>query len=314
VTATLPTPPPRLRGVARPVTHVAGAGALGIVAAVMGVPVALAGLFGGVLALLVGLALVSAVVALLGVGLDTATGPERDGSVARGITLGVLGTGTVAVLGLIALRQDVGDGLPVPLRYAAAALPFVAIAGLQWRGWLRIGTVAVLAVTAAVLGVPRGLEAAQENRAALIATEVGTTARPWVTQVDGLHALPPQTTGSGYLWTVYADEDETPVVHLLRMDDGVVLGGDPCTAAFYTPEGDFTVDACTTADGLTWLRSAEGYWQQLVRRVDGTWLGATARPGVPQELLDQALAHARPMTEDEYDAWLDEILPSPAGY
>lgn len=296
-------------------THLAGAGALGILAAVMGVPVALAGLFGGVLALLVGLALVSAVVSLLGVGLDTAAGPDRDGSVARGITLGVLGTATVAVLGLIALRLDVGDGLPVPLRYAAAALPFMAIAGLQWRGWLRIGTAVVLAGTAAVLGVPRGLEAAQENRASLIATEVGTTARPWVTQVDGLHALPPQTTGSGYLWTVYVDGDETPVVHLLRMpEEGVVLGGGPCTAAFYTPEGDFTLDACTTADGGTWLRSAAGYWQQLVRRVDGTWLGATARPGVPQDLLDQALAHARPMTEDEYDDWLDEILPSPAGY
>ena len=43
--------------------------------------------------------------------------------------------------------------------------------------------------------------------------EVGTTARPWVTQVDGLHARSPQTTGTGYLWSPYVDEDETPVVH-----------------------------------------------------------------------------------------------------
>jgi hypothetical protein len=30
---------------------------------------------------------------------------------------------------------------------------------------------------------------------------------------------------------------------------------------------------------------------------------------VPQPLLGQALAGARPMTEDEYEAWLDEVLP-----
>lgn len=38
------------------------------------------------------------------------------------------------------------------------------------------------------------------------------------------------------------------------------------------------------------------------------------QPGVPLELLDQALTHARPMTGAEYDDWLDEILTPAAGY
>jgi hypothetical protein len=35
----------------------------------------------------------------------------------------------------------------------------------------------------------------------------------------------------------------------------------------------------------------------------------TAPRDVPRALLDQALAGARPMSEDEYEAWLDEVLP-----
>jgi hypothetical protein len=32
---------------------------------------------------------------------------------------------------------------------------------------------------------------------------------------------------------------------------------------------------------------------------------------VPQRLLEEALRNARPMTDDEYGAWLDAILPAP---
>ena len=37
--------------------------------------------------------------------------------------------------------------------------------------------------------------------------------------IEGLHAGGPQETGSGYLWSVYLDEDGSPVVYLLRLPD-----------------------------------------------------------------------------------------------
>jgi hypothetical protein len=98
------------------------------------------------------------------------------------------------------------------------------------------------------------------------------------------------------------------------MAEELVPGGDPCAAPFYTPGGDFPITSCATDGGGTWRRVAEGYWQQLVRRVDGTWLGAIAAPDVPQRLLAEALDNARPMTDDEYDDWLDSVLPSPSGH
>jgi hypothetical protein len=230
------------------------------------------------------------------------------------VTLGLGGTLAVAVLAFVALQRDLGDGLPVPLRFAAAALPFMAIAGLQWPGAVRLVTAAVLGVTLLVVGVPRVVDASRENREALVTTEIGTTAHPWTTRVTGLHTRGPQETGSGYLWTTYLDEDETPVVHLLRMPDEAVPGGDPCTGGFYTPEGDFPVTTCGTDDGVTWRRAADRHWVQLVRRVDGTWLGATARPDVPESRLTEALDSARVMDDEDYEAWLDTRLPSSPGY
>jgi hypothetical protein len=318
VTQTLPVGTAQPRGpVVGPLTHMAGAGLLGIVGTFVGAPAVIAGLFGGWPAILGAVAVVTAVVAAAAVALDTAVGPDRGGragSIARGLTLGVGGSLTVAVLAFVGLYQDLDGILPVPLRYAAAALPFVAIAGLQWRGAVRISTAVVLVATAAVVGVPRALDTAQQHREADIVTEVGTTARPWVTRIEGLDARAPQTTGSGYLWSASVDDGGTPIVQLLRMPDEMVPDGDPCTGGFYTPEGDFPVTSCRTADGGTWLRSSDPYWQQLVRRVDGTWLGATAKPDVPESLLEEALRNARPMTDDEYDDWLDAVLPSPSGH
>ena len=272
----------------RPLAHLVGAGLLGILGAFVGAPVVIAGLFGGPGTFLAALAVVTTVISAAAVGLDSATGPDRDGragSIVRGVVLGVVGTGTVAVLAFTALRQDIVDGVPVVLRYAAAALPFVAIAGLQWRGLVRIVTAVVLVVTAAAVGIPQGQKAVQGHREAEIRTEVGTTARPWVTRVDGLESRAPQTTGSGYIWSSSADETGTPVVQLLRMPDDVVPDGDPCAGPFYTPEGDFPVTSCAGGDGGTWLRSSAPYWQQLCRQVDGTWLGATARPDFPEDVL-----------------------------
>ena len=75
--------------------------------------------------------------------------------------------------------------------------------------------------------------------------------------------------------------------------------------------GTFEATTCRTADGVTWRRTYGDSWQQLVRRVDGTWLGATARPDVPERLLEQALDSARPMSDDAYDDWLDAVLTVP---
>jgi hypothetical protein len=82
-----------------------------------------------------------------------------------------------------------------------------------------------------------------------------------------------------------------------------------CTAtALSTPEGDQPTTACTRVDGDRWLRSTD-LRQELLPRRDGVWVGVTTPRDVPQALLDQALAGARPTSEDEYEAWLDEVLP-----
>jgi hypothetical protein len=199
---------------------VALAGLLGIAAAVVGAPVIAASLFGGGTAFLLAVALVVAVVAAGAVALDLAVGPRQGGrgaSVVRGLVLGVLGSVAGVVIAFAAVRLDVAGGLPVPLRYAAAALPFGVLAALQWRGAVRIVTVVVLVAVGLVVGVPLVRDRAAQGREDVIVTEVGTTARPWVTEIDGLRGNAPQTTGSEYLATGYVAEDAAaPVVVLLR--------------------------------------------------------------------------------------------------
>jgi hypothetical protein len=311
-------PVPHTATVGRALRHILLAGGLGIVAALAGAPVVAASLFGGGTTFLIALTVVAAVISALAVALDRAVGPGRGGpggSLLRGVTLGVLGSVAVVVSAFGAVRLGYASVLPVPLRFAAAALPFAALAGLQWRGVVRIVTAVVLVVTGAVVGVPRATAAVAENRADSIVTEVGTTAHPWVTEIDGLRGAAPQHTGSDYLWTPYlaTDGSREPVVRLLLMPT-IAPDGDPCGSEFYTPGGDFPVSACTQLPSGVWLRTAEQFWRQLITRVDGTWISAVATPDVPQRLLEEALRNARPMTDDEYEAWLDEVLPPPAGY
>ena len=136
------------------------------------------------------------------------------------------------------------------LRYAAAAPVFAAIAALQWPGVLRWVTATVLVAVGAVVVVPRWQDSIAEDRNEKIALEIGTTARPWVTEIEGLEGLAPRATGSEYLWTDYVVEDEpAPVVSLLRMPDADAMGGDPCRGMFHTPEGTFDSTTCATADG-----------------------------------------------------------------
>ncbi len=299
----------------RALRHVLLAGLLGIVATMFGAQVVLVGLFGGLLFLVVGVLVVTAVVSVLAVALDRTVGPglgDTDGSVNRGTLLGVAGCLAVLGLGWGALEADIGDGIPVPLRYMAALPVFAAIAALQWPGWFRRVTVTVLVAVGAVVLWPHLQGPTDEERQATIVLEIGTTARPWVTEIDGLEGLAPRATGSDYLWTDYvADGEPTPVVSLLRMPNANAMGGDPCRGMFHTPEGTFEAPTCRTADGVTWERTYADSWRQVVRRVDGTWLGATALPDVPEHLLEEALRNARPMSDDDYDDWLDVMLTVP---
>ena len=98
------------------------------------------------------------------------------------------------------------------------------------------------------------------------------------------------------------------VVRLVRVPSTVAVDADPCGGQFFPPGGEFPLTSCTeTAPGV-WARIAAPYRQQLVTRIGGTWISAEADVDVPPDLLADALAHARPMTGDEYEAWLDAVL------
>ncbi|MGY1885792.1 hypothetical protein ACI799_10880 [Blastococcus sp. SYSU DS0753] len=297
----------------RALLHVLLAGGLGILMAVVGAPVVIASLFGGWTAVGIAVAVLTAVACGLAVAVDRTAGPGgcgRPGSVLRGVTLGVVASGAVVVLAGVALRLDVGDGVPVLLRYAAAGLPFAAVAGLQWPGVVRIVTAVLLAGCAAAVLVPRGTEAAQDAQQQRILTEVGTTDHPWVTAVDGYRVSASQATGSPLIWTRLerADHRADAVLWLFRAQPVDPAAADPCAAtSLWTPGGDQPMTSCTALGDGRWLRSS-GYWQELVRFDPDVRIGVTADPVVALPVLEAALAAARPMTEDEYETWLDEGL------
>lgn len=230
----------------------------------------------------------------------------------RGVTLGVLSSAAVVVLAFVALHQDVGDGLPVLLRYAAAGLPFATIAALQWPGLVRLVTAVALVVAIAAVAAPRVLQAAQQVRAADVATEVGTTARPWVTDVDGTEVEPSHVTGSPLIWTAYrpaSGSTGTDTFWLFRDDPVDPVEMDPCTAhALRTPGGQHRITSCTRIADDRWLRTSES-WQELVRSGPDVQVGVVAGREPSLALLEQALDAARPMTDAEYEVWLDEGLP-----
>ena len=306
---------------ARALRHVLFAGLLGVGALVAGGPFVVMALFGGVWSILLTLALVVAGVAGLAVVLDRAAGPGaigREGSAERGVLLGATGSLTVAVLAWVVIQRDIGAELPVPLRIAPAALPFAVLAGLQWPGVVRRVTVLVLIATAAVIMISRWLDAAREeriareDRAALLVTEVGTTARPWATDLDGFQAWVPEPSGSELIWSPYgpADGSGDQLFRLFR-DDGstVAPAGDPCALpSWWTPEGDQPTTSCRPIGEDRWPRTSD-LWQQLLERRDDEWVGVTALRDVPETLLAEAMANARRMTDEEYDLWAQAMLP-----
>ncbi|RBY94353.1 hypothetical protein DQ244_03230 [Blastococcus sp. TBT05-19] len=81
---------------------------------------------------------------------------------------------------------------------------------------------------------------------------------------------------------------------------------DPCApSSAWTPGGDQPVLSCTLVRDDRYLRRTEG-WQELARSDADVRVGVMGPPGVPLTVLEEALAAARPMTDDEYATWLDE--------
>jgi hypothetical protein len=313
VSATAPPTAPPASPVGRALLHVVLAGVLGLLAAVLGAPVLIASLFGGLTAVLIAGTALVCLGGVLAVALDRTAGPGglgRPGSVVRGLVVGGLGS-AVAIGGAFwALRADVGDSLPVPLRFTAAALPFAALAALQWPGMVRIATSVLLVVGAAAVVVPGISEAADEHRTERIVTEVGTTAHPWVSEVEGYRLSAAQATGSPLIWTRLERADGRPDAVLWVFRDQAVepTASDPCAASsLWTPGGDQPMTSCVRVGDATWLRTSQG-WQELARYDAGVRVGVTADPGVDRAVLDDALAAARPMTDGEYDTWLEEGL------
>ncbi|WP_166533586.1 hypothetical protein [Blastococcus xanthinilyticus] len=311
--AGVPARPSPTAGPARALLHVLLAGLLGILSALVGAPVVIASTFGGWTAVLVALAVVTAVACALAVALDRTAGPGgcgRPGSLSRGIALGLVSSGAVAVLGYVALQEDIGDGLPVMLRYAAAGLPFAAVAGLQWPGVVRIVTAVVLVGATAAVAIPHSQHEAREVHAERVVTEVGTTEPPWVTEADGYRLSASQVTGTPLIWTRLERADLRPdaVLWLFRDDPVNTAAADPCAAtSLWTPDGDQPMTSCGIVRDGVWLRASAG-WQELARYEADVRVGVTAAPEVPVPVLEQALAAARPMTDDAYAVWLDEGL------
>ncbi|MCZ2825207.1 MULTISPECIES: hypothetical protein [unclassified Modestobacter] len=298
---------------ARTIRHVASAAVLGVATALIGTPMVIASSFGGGTAVLLVLGLVTVAAVTLAIGIDRVTGPpdpDPFGSFARGVTLGLVGTGAAALVGVVVVRSDLRSALPDALLLAAAALPFPCVAALQWPGVVRRGTtlVIVTCVAASVAAwFPGARQGWQDER---VLTEVGTLERPWVTTVDGYVRQSPQHTGGELIVTPHLPVDGVRGGELqLFRDAATAVEGDPCAAG-----------AAPRALAVETLRScrqvAEHRWsvttdvsQVLLGREGDAWVWVATAPDEPTGLLDTALDGARPMTGDEYDAWLDEVLP-----
>lgn len=283
--------------------------------ALIGTPTVIASSFGGETAVLLVLGLLTVAAVALATGIDRVTGPpdpEPSGSFARGLTLGLMGTGAAALFGLVVVQSDLRSVLPDALLLAAAALPFPFMAALQWPGAVRRGTTLVI-VTCVVASVavwfPGARQGWYDKR---VLTEVGTLSRPWVTTVDGYQRQLPQHTGGELIVTPYLPVDGVRGAELqLFRDAATAVEGDPCAAG--TTPGALAIEtlrSCRQVAAHRWSFTTDAS-QVLLGQEEDTWVWVAAAPDEPSSLLDTALDGARPMTGDEYDAWLDEVLPEP---
>jgi hypothetical protein len=276
-------------------------------------------------------------VCCLAVLLDRAAGPGRyrrfrnDGSIARGVALGVLGA--VGVLGLefLALALDLDDRLPDEALYGLAALPFLLVAALQWPGVPRIASVLVVAAGTvlavghaedlfrAAIAQAGGVTTVQPARPTSLAGRMaaaGYPERPWTADVPG-HS--PVNAGIGQLGGMYTTHgsEQSPYrgFMITALPVEAVPGDDPCAApTFPGPSGVLAVRSCAEIAPGVWLRTGEpdpamnvpGGTDVLQQR-DGRWVAVSADPDIPVTLLRTALAGAAPMTDDELDEWLELV-------
>ncbi|MGY1854821.1 hypothetical protein [Modestobacter sp. SYSU DS0290] len=294
----------------RALGHGAASYVLGVAVSFVGGPLLLGAAFGGPTWVLGALAVVVVVTAAGCSALDRFAGPpdpDRTGVVLRGTTVAVVGCGTVLLGAWAGLQLRVHDVVPAPLLFAAAGVPFAAVATLQWPGRPRRITVGVLAlaVLAAVLPqVPGALDAARDRRVLAVA---GTLQRPWVTDAPGLELASVHYDGSEGVLASYLPVDGPAGEEItLRVQPSTAAPAGCGSAASLVSrywEGLPLVDCRPVAAGAWRRTSAAGH--EFLREVDGTTVAVGASLAVPAEVLRTAFDAARPMTDDEHSAWVD---------
>ena len=322
-----------------PLRHLLLAGGLGVLATVVGFPLVVMSLFGGIVALLVALAVVITVVCALAVALDRTAGPgayrrfRYEGSVERGVALGALGSLGVLALTWLGLQLDADATLPNTALYLAAAFPFPVVAALQWPGVPR--RVGVLVVAgAAVLAVQYAedlVDAARPGAAppqptpapepagpttlAGRAAAAGLSERPWVADHVPDHHLLVLSGGEvgGMAARYEPDEAVSWGLMVTALPADAVPGGDPCAAPVLpTPIGVLSLSDCELLDPGVWLRtsdqvvsgSIEGGRDVIAQR-DGQWVAVSAGPDLDVDLLRSTLEQTAPLTDDALDEWLE---------
>ena len=296
---------PRTR---RPREHLLGAYVLGVLASVVGGPVVVGSVLSGTTAALLVLATVLVLTAVAAAALDRAQGPPVPGTVGpvmRGIAVAVLGCGAVLAGGWADLRLHVHDVVPVPVLALLTGLPFAAVVALQWPGAPRRVAGGLLAVAALAAVVPRVPGAREDARERQVLDAAGTLQRPWVTDAAGLELEGTYLIGGDSVLTSYAlvdgSSDAEVSLRVLPTSPGTTDCGESLVALY--GEGTPLVD-CRALGTDTWLRVSET-GHEFLRVVGGTTVAVGAPREVPSTLLLNAVEAARPLDDEEYDAWLD---------
>ena len=288
--------------------HVIGAYVLGLLASVLGGPVVVGASLSGAPGVLAVVAAVVALTALAAWALDRAQGPpatDGAGPVLRGATVAVLGCGAVLAGGWADLHLRLHDLLPVPLLALLTGLPFAAVAALQWPGRPRrtAGGLLAIAVLATVVPLaPGAWEDAQDRR---VLTAAGTLQRPWVTDAEGVQLRAVQLLGGDSLLSTYVLVDGSSGAEIsLRVQPSLPEAAD-CGGSLVSLSWESTpLTDCRAVAPDTWLRSSET-GHEFLREVDGTTVAVGAPREVPEAVLRAASVAARPMDDEEYDAWVD---------
>ena len=291
--------------------HLVGVHVLGVLAFVLGGPVVVGALFGGTAAALVALAVVVLVTALVAWALDRAQGPPaRDaaGPVLRGTTVAVLGCGAVLAGAWFDVRVHVHDLVPLPVLALLTGLPFTVVAALQWPGLPRRvagGLLAVSALAAVVPMAPDAYENGRERGDREAMKAVDTLQRPWVTDAAGLRFDGIYTLGDDSLLSRYLLADAPSGAQVsMRVQRSLPDLADCSGGLVSLYSEDTPLVDCRPVEPGTWLRASETS-HEVLRDVDGTTVAVGAPREVPEGVLRAAVDAARPLDDEEYDAWLD---------